>query len=152
MDGKALLIGYGNPLRGDDGIGQVVAEALAAEADLARVQVLSCLQLAPELAESLARSVFAVFVDAAADQPAGSVHLSVLQAAGLPHSPLGHHLEPRNLLALAKTLYGSAPPAVLVAVGAAQMGVGEGLSPVLAAALPEVVATVQRLLAAREAT
>ncbi len=147
MGGKALVIGYGNPLRGDDGIGQAVAQAIAAEADAPDVTVVFCQQLTPELAESLAGAAFAVFVDAVADAPAGSIRTSAQHATALPASGIVHHLDPGALLTLAVTLYGSAARTVLVAVGADAMEIGEGLSPAVANALPRAVATVRRLLA-----
>ena len=58
-----LVIGYGNELRGDDGIGPRVAEAIAA-AHHPGVRVVSCFQLVPELAADLAKARLAVFVDA----------------------------------------------------------------------------------------
>ena len=48
---------------------------------------------------------------------------------------------------MAQRLYGRAPKAFLVAVGVGPMELSEKLSEPVAAALPEVVATVRRLLA-----
>ena len=50
VTGKALIIGYGNPLRGDDGIGPAAAALLAGDA-ADGAEVLACHQLLPELAE-----------------------------------------------------------------------------------------------------
>ena len=61
-----LVIGYGNTLRGDDGVGPRVAEAVAAMA-LPGVRTLGCHQLAPEHAEAISRADRVVFVDAAVD-------------------------------------------------------------------------------------
>jgi len=47
---RVLVIGYGNTLRGDDGLGQRAAEALAQRALPDGVEVLSCHQLTIELA------------------------------------------------------------------------------------------------------
>ena len=62
-----------------------------------------------------------------------------------------HHVDPELLLALALELYGSAPEAVVVSVGVAEMGPGEALSPRVAAALPAVADAVARLVAEHEA-
>jgi hydrogenase maturation protease len=44
-----LLIGYGNPLRGDDGLGWQVADQVARDADKS-IKVVATHQLTPELA------------------------------------------------------------------------------------------------------
>jgi hypothetical protein len=49
------------------------------------------------------------------------------------------------LLHISGKLYGRSPEAFLVTVGASSLALGEGLSAPVAAALPEVVATVRRL-------
>ena len=51
-----LVIGYGNTLRNDDGVGPRVAEALEA-LQLPGVRTLSCALLAPETAEPVSRCV-----------------------------------------------------------------------------------------------
>ena len=61
---ELLVIGYGNTLRRDDGVGPKVVEALATE-NLPGVQPLVCPQLTPEIAAS--RDAPRGFVDAAVD-------------------------------------------------------------------------------------
>ena len=68
MTPNLLVIGYGNTLRRDDGVGPGVAEAVAA-LGLPGVQTLACALLTPELAEPVARAGMVVFVDAAVDAP-----------------------------------------------------------------------------------
>ena len=58
MTRNTLIIGYGNPLRGDDGVGQAVARAFEAEAAIEGAEVVSCRQLTPELAESFAARIW----------------------------------------------------------------------------------------------
>ena len=50
-----LIIGYGNPLRTDDGIGIVIAEAIGG---------IGLQQLKPELAEPISRAKHLVLIDA----------------------------------------------------------------------------------------
>jgi hypothetical protein len=52
-----------------------------------------------------------------------------------------------ELLALAGALGGHVPEAVVIAVGVADLELGESLSPSVTAALPEVLDTVARLVA-----
>ena len=63
-----LVIGYGNTLRSDDGVGPKVADAVAALA-LIGVRALACPLLTPELADPVSQARVAVFVDAAVDAP-----------------------------------------------------------------------------------
>jgi hydrogenase maturation protease len=145
MTGNALIVGYGNPLRGDDGVGQAVAQTFAGHDAIAGVDALACHQLTPELAERFAAAAWVVLIDAAAGLEAGRVSVTRLQPAPAPASTLGHYVEPAQLLHLAQALYGRSPEAYLVTVGAGSLELGEGLSPPVAAALPEVISIVRRL-------
>ena len=72
------------------------------------------------------------------------------QAGGGGPGASSHHVDPGELLAVALELYGAAPTAFVVRVGAAHMEVGESLSPEVAAALPAAVdAVVEIVLAHR---
>jgi hydrogenase maturation protease len=146
--GKALIIGYGNPLRGDDGIGQVVAQHLTKPA-IDDAEVVVCHQLTPELAGRLATVDMVVFIDAEAGAtPPGSVTVSEVPHGGsaLP-SALAHRVDPAALLFMSQKLYGRSPQAFLVSVAARSFAFGEGLSDSVAAALPEISLTVRRLVA-----
>ncbi len=145
MTGNTLIVGYGNPLRGDDGVGQAVARAFADEAAVDGVEAVACRLLTPELAERFAAAARVILIDAAAGLEAGRVSVIPLQAGQAPSSSLGHHVDPRELLRMAQRLYGRSPEAYLVTVAASSLELGEGLSAPVAAALPEVIATVRRL-------
>ena len=145
MTANALIVGYGNPLRGDDGLGQAVARAFAGEAAIDGVEALACHQLAPELAERFAAAARVVLVDAAAGREAGAISVVALQAGPARPARLGHHFEPSELLGMAQRLYERSPEAYLVTVGAGSFELGEELSPPVARALPEVIVTVRRL-------
>lgn len=140
----ALVIGYGNPLRQDDSLGWHVAERLIAEG-LPAVDVLTCHQLTPELAERISRTECVVFVDARAGPAAGRMACRAVapHAAG---SAFSHHVAPGALLMLARALYGACPPAWVVTVDGAWFGHGPDLSPAVAAAVPAVVQRVNRLI------
>jgi len=143
----ALVIGYGNRLRSDDGAGARVAERLASDGVAVRV----CDQLVPELADDLKGRAVVVFVDAAASSKPGAVAFRRLGAFGAHETPgLTHDVGPEALLSLAERLYGAKPRAFLVTVGAASFAFGEDLSPPVAAALPEAAALVRRLMGTAE--
>lgn len=96
-----LVIGYGNELRGDDGVGPKVAEAVEAW-KLAGVSVLALRQLTPELAADLAVVRRVIFVDAALPQKPTSPPPPLLtkerggQVPGLCASSQNHSAENRN--------------------------------------------------------
>lgn len=153
-----LIIGYGNPLRGDDGVGIHVAALLAGEQEEAAalhdpgVAVLACHQLTPELAPRVAAADRLILVDARAGGEPGALieqtlaPLSPSDAAA--SSTLTHHLDPAGLLAAAQILYGKAPSAVLLTVCGESFDYGEALSPRVAAALPRVLAAIEKWIAA----
>jgi hydrogenase maturation protease len=141
-----LVIGYGNTLRGDDGIGPAVAGEVAA-LGLPGVRVLVVHQLTPELAADLAGVERAVFVDAAASgEPVTAVRLESSAASEV----MTHAAEPRGLLALARAVYGQAPEAWLVTAAGADFGFRDGLSPTGRANAREARGYVERLI--REAS
>ena len=116
---NTLIIGYGNSLRGDDGAGPFVATQLGAGA-------VACHQLTPELAEPISQAHRVIFVDAHAGVPAGQISIRPIQ----PRSSAAiHRFDPETLLAWSEQLYGRAPEAVLIGIGAESFALGEGLSP-----------------------
>jgi hydrogenase maturation protease len=121
-----LVIGYGNTLRCDDGVGPRVAEAVAA-LNLPGVETLTCQQLSPEYAEPVSRAHRVVFVDAAVDAPK-EVQLRPLEP-GESSQLMAHAADPRTLLALARDVFGQAPRAWWLTIPAVRLGFGEELSP-----------------------
>jgi hydrogenase maturation protease len=118
-----LVLGYGNTLRGDDGVGPAVARAVA-DWRLPGVRALAVHQLTPELAAEVADAAQALFVDAAVG---GGVELQPLEPSA-PRTGLGHVSDPQGLLALAQALHGRSPRAWLLTVPAPCVEFGETLS------------------------
>jgi Ni,Fe-hydrogenase maturation factor len=75
-----LVIGYGNTLRRDDGVGVRAAEMMAADARFADVEVLTTYQLTPELSLDIATASLVVFVDADVRGLPGSIEVRELRA------------------------------------------------------------------------
>jgi hydrogenase maturation protease len=145
------VIGYGNPLRGDDALGPLAVQAAAALPELAEVDARVVGQLTPELAEPIAWAERVVFVDAACDGPPGAVVVRRLTPKAEPQSAWGHRCDPEELLRAALALYGRVAPAWLVSAGGVEFALGEGLSPPAAAALPQLAAALVEVLAADSA-
>jgi len=129
---RIVVAGYGNPLRGDDGVGWRVAEAVA-EKWGERVCVLMGQQPAPEWAPELAAADLAFLVDATTETASGLRVRRLVPSMGGQLLD-GHTLGPEQLLGLAGTLYGHIPEGYLLLVPAENLDFGETLSPGAAAA------------------
>jgi len=146
---KTLILGYGNTLRKDDGLGVYAAQALALLTLPDNVEIYTCQQLSPELSPALAQVDHAIFIDAALmldGQKPGTIYTRVLQPRTTQPSGITHHFDPEMLLAMAESLYGHAPHAELFSVTAASFDLEEGLSPEVSAALPDLVESIKKHL------
>ena len=174
----SLVIGIGNPLRGDDGIGWRLAARLPAQPGLA---VRCRQQLTPELAADLAAVQRVLFLDAwlepwPEDQAAKALRclgsaqspISVQRplrleeigapdalgrstqawAGAAPWSGASHGLSPQDLLVLGRSLYGHAPRAHQLLLPAHRFDHGEGISPALAPRLGEARGLIAGWIAA----
>ena len=103
-----LVIGYGNTLRGDDGVGPRVAEAVG-RLWLPGVRTLICPLLTPELADPVSRARKVIFVDAAVDLPQQVQWRKLVP--GETTQLMAHAADPRTLLALARDVFGRSPEA-----------------------------------------
>ncbi len=146
-----LLIGYGNPLRSDDGVGQAAAEMIAdrpgdAESGVTAVSTIATHQLLPEHAEAISEADRVVFVDADAGPQPGQIAVRQLVPDTEGSAGLIHDFTPQTLLAYAQLLYGQAPPAALVTVSGFSFDYGEALSPQMTAVLPDLLQRINDLL------
>jgi len=144
---KTLILGYGNTLRKDDGLGIYAVQALASTALPADVEILACQQLSPELSVTLAHAERAIFIDAAlaADgETPGTIKTRKLHPRTSQPSGITHHFDPETLLAMAQTLYGHAPDAILFCVVSSDFELEEGLSPAVSQALPDLISQVRQ--------
>jgi hydrogenase maturation protease len=125
-----LVLGLGNPLRGDDGAGAWVAERLddALPSDVrARLDVRLRPQLLPEMVEELADHEAVLIVDAAVEGPrVGFRRVPTDTPGGTPSS---HHFTPEALAGLAKRLWGRSPEMYLITIRGERFELGNGISP-----------------------
>jgi hydrogenase maturation protease len=137
-----LIIGYGNTLRGDDGVGPRVAEAIE-KLNLPGVRTLVCQQLSPEYADPVSRAHTVVFVDAAVDAPK-EVQLRKLEP-GETSQLMAHAADPRTMLALARDVFGHAPQAWWLTIPAVKLDFSEALTPEAQRGFAEAVKKIQEL-------
>ena len=142
---RVLVIGYGNVLRTDDGIGRHAAEALAEGGRLQGAVIQSVHQLTPELALDVSDADLVVLVDADEGTAPGTIATRRVERGG-PRQAWSHQLDPSGLADLAFELYGSEPALFVLGVGVASIEVGEGLSPPVEAALPAVLDAIVALV------
>src|ERR1039458_5415462 len=135
-----LVIGYGNTLRGDDGVGPRVAEAIE-KLNLPGVRTLICQQLSPEYADPVSRAHTVVFVDAAVDVPR-EVQLRRLEP-GESSQLMAHAADPRTMLALARDVFGHAPQAWWLTIPAVNLDFCEELSPETQRGFEDAVEKIQ---------
>jgi len=139
---QLLVIGYGNELRTDDGVGPRVA-ATVAEWNLDGVEAIVCPLLTPELADPLSKARIAVFVDAAVEG-SDRVQLSKLE----PNEScqiMAHAADPRTLLALARDVFGRAPMAWWLKIPAKKLEFGQEFSPETRLGLAEALEKLRGL-------
>jgi hydrogenase maturation protease len=141
-----LILGIGNPLRGDDGLGRVVAEQLAQANDLdCEVQMVH--QLTPELAAHMAVATLVVMIDASREGEPGEVRLRPLSSSAQQPGAVGtHYTTPEELDTLTRVLYGHCPPVVIITMTGADFGISEQLSPIVARRLSHINTDVRQVL------
>jgi len=144
-----LIIGYGNTLRRDDGVGPMIIQWLRQIRDATvrecltqsmvetlpngrvsdDLQFLDAHQLLPEHAEPVSNVRRVIFIDADITVAPGRVKFRRIHAK-MPSNPsVGHNVSPELILTLADALYGHAPPATVIAIGVSSLDLGEGLTP-----------------------
>lgn len=139
--GRLLIIGYGNPLRGDDGVGYQIADQLARLAGDS-ANVLTVHQLTPELTEPIRGADLVVFIDACYEGQPGTWTCETIRPDPNPSHKFTHYFTPANLLSYTRTVFGVNPKALLVSVAGRSFDYSEDLSPTVAAIVPEIVASV----------
>lgn len=146
-EGAVLVIGYGNPQRGDDGVAWKVLDSLddgTSRAGALLLQLERVHQLVPELAEAASRAQGVIFVDARADREPGDVSCEAV-GPGVGDAALAHVLSPQTVLLYAERLFGQAPRAALVTVAGSAFGHGVAISPAVRRAIPRAARRIQAL-------
>lgn len=144
----AIVIGYGNDLRRDDGAGRWVADQLEAR-DLPGVVVRSVSQLTPELSLEIAGRDAVVFVDA-------DVYVTDLTVKPVPATPstartMTHHSNPATLLDMVSAVGDPPARAHVVSIPATDFAMGLEMTPATQAAAEVAIERVIELIGPTEA-
>ncbi len=130
---RILAFALGNTIRADDGAGIALARGL--NALVPDLEVIEAAELVAEHADAIADAEGVLFLDASVAGTPGEIRAT--RVVPRPASAaLLHALTPEEVLGLARTVHGRAPPAALVTVAGREFAFGDGLSPEVEAALP----------------
>jgi len=141
-----LVIGYGNTLRGDDGVGPHVAEAIGAMR-LPEVHTIVCQQLSPEHAAPISLAETVIFVDAAVDA-SNTVQLRRLEPSDTSQL-MAHAADPRTMLALSRDVFGCVPSAWWLTIPAVKMDFDEALTPEAQLGMDDAIGKILELVNVR---
>jgi hydrogenase maturation protease len=150
MSRRVLVAGVGNIFFGDDGFGVEVVRRLGAEGLPEGVKAVDFGIRGVHLAYELLEDYDAVILVDATPRggPPGTLYLIEPSADG-PDAPGlidAHGLDPASVLNLVGQLGGTRARVVVVGCEPATLEEGIGLSPPVAAAVPEAVRVIRRLL------
>lgn len=152
MRSPTLILGLGNPLRGDDGIGPRVVEELHHRGLPEGVTALEGSGGGLDLLWTLERWERVVIVDAAdVEQEPGQIVRFTPDQVRLTEAPESrfslHRAGLSKVLHLADALDITLPEIVIFGVQPAEIGWGEKLSPAVEAAIPALVDTILKEIA-----
>lgn len=119
IEGNVLVYGYGNPARGDDGLGPALAAALE-ELDVPGITVESNYQLTIEDAVALSEHDAVIFVDADLTGPEPFRFERVLPRRQLAFS--SHSVTPDVLLALTDDIFAKKVPGYILGIRGYEFG------------------------------
>jgi len=142
---RILIVGVGNPLRSDDGLGWHVARELSREVLDDEIHVIATQQLTPEISDFASHAHQVLFIDAAHGGKPGTFKCERIMPSAAP-SRHSHDLSPAGILKLAQDLYGRCPPAYLLTIAAESFATGGTLSPSVSSAIPALKAQVNRFI------
>jgi len=146
---EIVVIGCGNPLRGDDGVGWYAVDLLEKAFKDSEIKFLKCRELMPELSADLNEAGFVLFIDASVNTQAHTVEETVVTPEGNLSAVETHQLNPAGLLAFTGALYENMPDAIMLTVKGESFEYGERLSDSLVASAVELVDRADDILRSR---
>ena len=142
-DKKVFVVGVGNLLRSDDGVGPLIAEKIAKK-NIAGVSVITSQLLNIELLEDAIGYERILIIDAGA--VGSGVVLKKIECHGVAAQASSHHLSPEFLLAMAQELYEINLNLYVCCVRGQNFDVGNILSASVKELIPQAMARVEEFL------
>lgn len=140
---KSLFIGYGNPIRSDDGVGIYLAEVVE-KFGIPDLEVRTAHQLQIELAEDLAQVDRVIFADASSE--GDEFALKKIDPSQEGSMSSSHHLDPHALRKLAGLLYKKTPEFYMCTVRGDNFDIGDRLSEAVLLRAKKASDLVRRIL------
>lgn len=140
---KVFLVGVGNLLRSDDGVGPLIAEKIAKK-DIPGVSVIMSQLLNIELLEDAIGYERILIIDAGA--VGKGVTLKKIECPSGSSQASSHHLSPEFLLAMAQELYETDLNLYVCCIRGENFDVGNTLSASVVELIPQAVAKVEEFL------
>jgi hydrogenase maturation protease len=145
---RLKVIGVGNEWRGDDAVGLLVARCLKAAA-LTGVEIFETLGTTGAMQDAWKDAAGVIVVDALASiDPPGAIYRFDAHGAGVPvklsHSPSSHGWGVAEALALGQVFQELPPWLIIYGIAGENFDPGRGVSPAVAAAIPELVRRIER--------
>jgi hydrogenase maturation protease len=127
---RVSVIGYGNPQRRDDGIGQYIVERLKKYLKHEKeINLRAMHQLDPDLVEELRDADLIILIDAAVNEMEDGWSWNKIEPEYGTLSAFIHVIRPAFLLGLMDFFYRRCPPTWQISVRGSDFGFGEGLTP-----------------------
>ncbi len=127
-DKRILIIGVGNPLRSDDGVGAYVIDTIG-QKHTPSVKAVATQQLHLEILEEAVSYEVVVFVDAASQKE--DLIFEKVEVSNSTPLVSSHHLSHETFLLLAKKLYHKNLNLILCSIRGENFDFGEKISPVV---------------------
>lgn len=145
-----VVVGYGNPHKGDDAIGQKVVDQLQAS-NFSTLKAYAVSSLTPELSSKLAHANVVIFVDACKLKNTDTIQVKSLEPSGTETAGsvvpgFGHSCSPSSLLALTQSVYGHFPKAWWVEVPASDFTMNRPLSDLAARGVEQALRAITSLI------
>ncbi|MDJ0658053.1 MAG: hydrogenase maturation protease [Crocosphaera sp.] len=143
---EILIIGYGNTLRGDDGVGYKIAEMID-QWNVNNITSIAVHQLTLDLAEKISQVDIVIFIDAV---PITNINAAKLEIKSISVNSkinnLVHHNNPQQLLSLTQAIYQHLPKAYWILVPAINFNFSEELSPITQKYVKLTLVKIKRFL------
>jgi len=146
MMNDVLIIAYGNPLRGDDGIGWHVAKYFTEEQKYRHCEVITAHQLLPEYAALISQADTVIFVDAAVKGIPGELMCTEIQPKEQSPTAFTHQISPEKLLSISSQFYEKTPTGILCTVTGQNFEFSTELSAPVQNALPELITMIEEIV------
>jgi len=142
-----LIIGYGNPMRGDDAIGCHAARALEQHFwNDPDVEVIAAQQLTAEMVDDILQRDFVLFLDATSGKQPGTIMRTTVS----PEPGPGRFSKPfpqLSLLTVAEQLYGHVPFAMSITMAGWSFDLGQKMSQIVTRRMPDLIRLAQEAVA-----